>query len=226
MRTLLILSEDRVSGREMADLIGKDGYRVILADSMAVALEGVLKGRSEVILLGRRYENMDFTQIVPLLKKCNPGVTVILVSAELPATVMRTVREDGLFYHALEPVGPEDRDEIRQVVRCAFENRGKGGELLGKRTFQNRNGKKEETMNGSKTLLSILLLVLATTPALAVDTAKTYQSGVLILLFLGMCSLIVVAQLLPAIRTLIREMRKSAGDASKEKATQSVSKTK
>ncbi|HKL49225.1 MAG TPA: response regulator [Desulfuromonadales bacterium] len=226
MRNLLILSEDQETGRRMADLFRKDGYRVTLADSMAVALEGVLKNRSEVVLLGRSYENMDFTQMVTLLKKCNPKVTVILVSAELAPSTMRRVREEGLFYHALEPLDPEDGDEIRQVVECAFENKKIDDVLTAKRVSYNRNVEKEDIMKGTKTLFSVLALVLATTPALAVDTAKTYQSGVLILLFLGMCGLIVVAQLLPAIRTLLHEMRKSATDASKEKATQSVSKTK
>lgn len=225
MRNLMILSEDHDSGRRMADMFRKDGYRVMLADSMAVALEGVLKGRAEVVLLGRRCENMDSIQMVPLLKKCNPRVTVILVSAELTPATMRKVREEGLFYHALEPVSPEDRDEIRQVIKCAFENRNKEDVLTGKRVSYNRNVEKEETMKGTKTLFSILALVLATTPALAVDTARTYQSGVLVLLFVGLCALIVVAQLLPAVRSLLREIRKSA-QASREKATQSVSKTK
>ena len=31
-------------------------------------------------------------------------------------------RSEGIFYHALKPAKPEDTDEIRQAVRCAFEN--------------------------------------------------------------------------------------------------------
>ena len=40
------------------------------------------------------------------------------------------------------------------------------------------------------------------TPVYAVDTAVTYSSGILVLLFVGFCALIIVAQLVPAILVL------------------------
>jgi uncharacterized membrane protein len=44
------------------------------------------------------------------------------------------------------------------------------------------------------------MMVLASAlPAYAVDTTKTYQSGILVVAFLGVCALIVVAQLLPSL---------------------------
>ena len=44
-----------------------------------------------------------------------------------------------------------------------------------------------------------LVLTVAIQPAWAVDTSQTYQSGLLVLLFLGVCALIVVAQMVPAL---------------------------
>jgi hypothetical protein len=40
-------------------------------------------------------------------------------------------------------------------------------------------------------------------PALAVETNKVYSSGILVLVFLGICALIVVAQLIPALLILM-----------------------
>jgi hypothetical protein len=40
-------------------------------------------------------------------------------------------------------------------------------------------------------------------PAFAVDTAKTYSSGLLIGIFLAFCALIVVVQLMPSVMLLI-----------------------
>jgi hypothetical protein len=40
-------------------------------------------------------------------------------------------------------------------------------------------------------------------PAFAVDTTKTYSSGLLIGIFLAFCALIVVAQLMPSVMLLI-----------------------
>lgn len=76
-------------------------------------------------------------------------------------------------------------------------------------------------MKFSKILLSTLAVVMAfATPVFAVDTARTYTSGILVLAFVGVCALIVVAQLLPAIRTLLDTMKSSAREARKEKLVQ------
>jgi hypothetical protein len=54
-----------------------------------------------------------------------------------------------------------------------------------------------------KSLLSSLAVVLIlAAPAFAVDTAVTYSSGLLVLLFVGFCALIIVAQLVPAVLVL------------------------
>lgn len=54
-----------------------------------------------------------------------------------------------------------------------------------------------------KSLLSSLIVtLLAVSPAFAVDTAVTYSSGLLVLLFVGFCALIIVVQLVPAILML------------------------
>ncbi len=53
-----------------------------------------------------------------------------------------------------------------------------------------------------KALLATLSLSLFAVPAFAVDTAKTYNSGILVLLFVGFCALVIVAQLVPAVLAL------------------------
>jgi hypothetical protein len=36
--------------------------------------------------------------------------------------MVRKIRSEGIFYHALRPVSAEDREEIRLAVECAFKN--------------------------------------------------------------------------------------------------------
>ena len=69
--------------------------------------------------------------------------------------------------------------------------------------------------------LAMLLVVMMTAiqPAWAVDTTQTYQSGTLVLIFLGFCALIVVAQLVPA---LIMMMGTISGLAKKIAARKQV----
>ena len=53
------------------------------------------------------------------------------------------------------------------------------------------------------TTLTVGMALASSIPAFAVDTAKTYSSGLLIAIFLGFCTLLVVAQLVPSIMLLI-----------------------
>ncbi len=47
------------------------------------------------------------------------------------------------------------------------------------------------------------LSLLTSTAAHAASTNKVYSSGILVLVFLGFCALVVIAQLIPAIITLV-----------------------
>ena len=59
-------------------------------------------------------------------------------------------------------------------------------------------------MEKARIIMTTLALSLAAvTPAFAASTTRVYSSGALVLVFLGFCALVVVAQLIPAILTLV-----------------------
>ncbi len=51
--------------------------------------------------------------------------------------------------------------------------------------------------------MGMLMLLAGAVPAWAVDTSKTYSSGLLVGIFLGFCALVVIVQLLPTIMLLV-----------------------
>lgn len=53
------------------------------------------------------------------------------------------------------------------------------------------------------TSLTLAMALASSVPAFAVDTSKTYSSGLLIGVFLAFCALIVVVQLMPSLMLLI-----------------------
>ncbi len=122
MNGLLIANKDQVAREQMAKLFQKDGCQVTVADSVVNSLEGILDKTIQVVLLGGVLDERQITKFVPLLKKCNRNLSIILVSDEMPLELLRRIRKEGIFYHALKPVGDESWDEIRQAVHCAFEN--------------------------------------------------------------------------------------------------------
>ena len=69
-----------------------------------------------------------------------------------------------------------------------------------------------------KAIITTLTLSLFAVPAFAVDTAQTYQSGILVLLFVGFCALIIVAQLVPAVLALFGMTKEAAKQSSRKTA--------
>lgn len=57
------------------------------------------------------------------------------------------------------------------------------------------------------TTLTVAMTLISSIPAFAVDTAKTYSSGLLIAVFLAFCALLVLAQLVPSIMLLVGFIR-------------------
>ena len=121
MLGLLIADKDMDSRKQMAELLIDAGYNVTVTNSAADALYGILKKTAQVVLLSGEFDDLTAVDLIPLMKKCNRDLTIILVSDEVTLQQIRRVRREGIFYHALKPVKREDREEIRQAVQCAFD---------------------------------------------------------------------------------------------------------
>lgn len=122
MQGILIADENIDSRKVMADLLIEAGYNVMVTTSAANAINGILKKYAQVVLISHEFDELTASELIPLLKKCNENLTIILVSDELSLPLARKLRNEGIFYHALKPIKPEDREELRQAVACAFEN--------------------------------------------------------------------------------------------------------
>lgn len=230
MQLLLIADRDEETRRRIAGFFSGSEYSVIEAGSVDVVLRDVLKREARVILLGSEFDGLSAVEMIPLLKKCNRNLTIILISNEESLPLIRKLRQEGIFYHALKPVNGDDREEIRQVVNCAFHNstdrrmskKGPAGELQsGDAPGEGQKGKGGLIM---KTAISTLFLVLAAnSPAFAVDTTVVYKSGIVVSVFVGVLALIVVVQLVPALILLFGFIKSLAlGHRKEAPATQSI----
>ena len=127
MQGLLIADEDLATRKQMAELFIGAGYQVTVPTSAAGVLYGILKKTAKVVLLGTRFDEFLAAELIPILKQCNRNLTIILVASELPLSLLRRVRSEGIFYHALKPSRPGDEEELRQAVKCAFEKQAVNG---------------------------------------------------------------------------------------------------
>lgn len=74
-----------------------------------------------------------------------------------------------------------------------------------------------------RTVTTTLVVCLAwISPAFAVDTSKVYSSGILVTIFLGVCALIVVAQMVPALVLLMGAIKALLSGKARKEAVVSV----
>ena len=94
------------------------GCRVERAKGLSDLVRSVRSGAVDVVLLNDEMEGIKAYELVPLIKKINGSVQVIVISSEESLGSVRRLRGAGIFYHAMKPV---DVEEIRSAVECAFE---------------------------------------------------------------------------------------------------------
>jgi DNA-binding NtrC family response regulator len=120
MLRLLVADKNVNARKQIASILIEAGYEVLVTDSAVKAMQDVLHHNARVLLLGEELEELNSAELLPLLKRCNRRLAIILVADETPLPLMRKVRKEGIFYHALRPAASEDNEEIRQVVKCAI----------------------------------------------------------------------------------------------------------
>lgn len=121
MKDLIIADKDIETRKQMADLLIDAGYSVTVTSSVVKVIANVLKRTAQVLLLGKELGKFSSAELVPLLKKCNRNLMIILVADDMPLPLLRKVRQQGIFYHTLRPVEQEGQEEIRQAVKCAID---------------------------------------------------------------------------------------------------------
>ncbi len=213
MNGLLIANKNREVREQLAGLFDKNEYQITKADSVANALEGIINKEIQVVVIDGHYDEQNIVKLIPLLKKCNRNISIILVSNEMPIELERRIRKEGIFYHALKTVGEDNREEIYQAVSYAFKKYEENT------TNQAVAKKREKAMFPIKSVLStIAITLMLVTPAFAIDTAQTYSSGLLVMLLVGFCGLLVVAQLVPALLVLFGLTKAVAQGLSEKRA--------
>ena len=143
-QSILIADKDTRYLQQLSEYFSDAGYRVETTNSAVHVICNILKKKSPVLLLGSDFDqNMDLPQLIQVLNKCNRHLAVIMVSDEATLPIVRRIRREGIFYHALRPIEPDDREEIRQVVECAFRSRRVGLQPAGTRIAPANSGREE-----------------------------------------------------------------------------------
>lgn len=120
MQAVLIADDNLESCNLLAECLVEAGYEVTVTNSAAKVLQDVIKRTAQVVLMGNVLDEVNASELIPLLKKCNKDLSIIFVSGEASLSLVRKLRTEGIFYHALPPHETTEQEELKRVVECAF----------------------------------------------------------------------------------------------------------
>jgi len=117
-KTILIVYQDELETKSLSTVLNGMGYKVETAKIVSETIRKVRKGNIHVVLLDDEIEGVKACDLVPLVKKMDDKIQVIVTSSEASLGLAKRLRGAGIFYQAMKPI---DLEEIKSAVGCACE---------------------------------------------------------------------------------------------------------
>jgi DNA-binding NtrC family response regulator len=117
-KTIFIAYQDDLLAKSLSTYFHRLGYRVEIARWVSDIIRRIRNGKIHVVLIDDEIEGVKACDLVPIFKKIDSRIQVIVISSEESIGLVKRLRGAGIFYQAMKPV---DSEEIRSAVECAFE---------------------------------------------------------------------------------------------------------
>lgn len=118
--TLMIVDDSRAILRTLEKHFSENGFVVLTAAEGKSALEIMEKNRPDVVILDIRMPGIDGIEVLEKMKKIDPKVVVIMVTAlEDMQTTIRAIQK-GAYEYINKPI---DLDKLEMTIQRALESR-------------------------------------------------------------------------------------------------------
>ncbi|ASS89534.1 MULTISPECIES: response regulator [Aeribacillus] len=104
------------------EVFNKEGYQTFQAANGFQALEIAENHSPDLVLLDMKIPGMDGIEILKTLKKVNPDIRVIIMTAYGELDMIQEAKDLGALTHFAKPF---DIDELRDTVRKYLPSRAK-----------------------------------------------------------------------------------------------------
>jgi NADH:ubiquinone oxidoreductase subunit E len=126
---VLIATNDEPLGEYLYHQINGLGWTVSRTGTFSELLRKLKEEEADILVLDGSLEGIPSFDLLPLIKKSNPGLPVIALSDDSSLEMSKRVRLQGIFFLAMKPIDPA---EIRTAVGDAIR-------MLNQKQQQRRN---------------------------------------------------------------------------------------
>lgn len=121
-KRLLVADVDEKARQSLLDLFTREGYRVELTRLASEVIRKIQNTRIDVLIMDVDISGMKGYQIIPIIKKMEPALPIIVTSSRSSLKLAQKVRQEKIFFYAMKPL---DLKEIKLVVKDALRKIGK-----------------------------------------------------------------------------------------------------
>lgn len=119
-RSVLIANGDQATRESLSRILIREGYKVETASLASEVIQKIQNANIGVLVIDVDLSGMESHGIIPIIKKIDPAIPIVVMSNNSSLELARRVRKEGIFYYALKPL---DQEEIKLAVRDAFRMR-------------------------------------------------------------------------------------------------------
>jgi len=118
-KTVLVADADKESRESLARFLSAENLTVYTASIGSEVIQKIQNTRIKVLIMDVELKGMKAYEIIPIVKKIDPELRIIVTSSDNSLDLARKIRAKGIFFYALKPL---DLEEIKLAVYDALKN--------------------------------------------------------------------------------------------------------
>lgn len=117
---ILVVDDERIARENLAHVLTKEGYHVVVTESGEQALRELEKQTFDLVLTDLRMESLGGMAVLERCKELSPTTEVIMITGYASVSSAVEAMKKGAYYYLPKPF---KLDEVRHLVRNALERR-------------------------------------------------------------------------------------------------------
>ncbi|MBE0478635.1 response regulator [Candidatus Aerophobetes bacterium] len=114
---VLVADADKKTRSHLAKFLSRKNLTIETASTGSEVIQKVQNTQVKVLIMDLELGGIKGYEIIPILKKIDPTLPIIVTSGNSSLEVARRVRAEGVFFYALKPL---DMEEIELAVNDAL----------------------------------------------------------------------------------------------------------